>query len=450
MNLRAITGMIAGLTLLLPAVPIRAQLLPPVSVPPVSVPQVTLPPAQPALRKTAQTLQPVVSSVRLRARQLVQRYPQDVERDPRGAPVMRAVILALTPDAQALQRALDRGFQVQSDQTLQPLGERVVTLLVPRGLGTQAALRQLREADPAGSYDFDHLFVESAQSTESSAPGALPAASMPESIDIRVGLIDGGVDISHPAFATQAPETSGCGGKPRPSAHGTAVASLFVGRTAGFHGGAPGARLHAVDIYCDVTGPGGRVRDIVLGLGELMAAQVRVINISVVGPDNAVLRAVISKVTSKSIVVVAASGNDGPGAAPLYPAGYPGVVAVTAVDAHEKVLVEACGGEHLRFAAPGADMLAASPGGSYSSVRGTSYAAPLVAGVIASRLAHRQTSAVESVIQELAASAADRGRKGRDPRYGYGLVGMDLRVDPTRLVDGRVMDGSGGADRRAQ
>ena len=98
---------------------------------------------------------------------------------------------------------------------------------------------------------------------------------MPEATDIRVGLIDSGVDISHPAFATQVPETSGCGGKPRPSAHGTAVASLFVGRTAGFHGGAPGARLHAVDIYCDVTGPGGRVRDIVMGLGELMAAQVR-------------------------------------------------------------------------------------------------------------------------------------------------------------------------------
>jgi subtilisin family serine protease len=227
------------------------------------------------------------------------------------------------------------------------------------------------------------------------------------------------------------------------------VASLFVGRMAGFHGGAPGARLLAVDIYCEATGPGGRVRDIVLALGELMAAEVRVINISVVGPHNVVLAAVVNKALARSIVIVAAAGNDGPAAAPLYPAAYPGVVAVTGVDAHEKVLMEACGGEHLRFAAPGADMLAAAPGGGYAPVRGTSYAAPLVAGVIASRLAQGPGEAGR-VIQDLAASAADRGRKGRDRRYGYGLVGMDLRVDPSRLVDGRVMDGSAGADRRAQ
>jgi subtilisin family serine protease len=450
MKLRSgMTTLIAAGLLLIRAVPSPAQLqLPPVAVPPVSLPPVAQP-SQPLVRGASQTLQPVVSSVRLRARQLLQRYPQDVERDPRGAPVVRAVILALSPDASALQQALDRGFQIQSEQVLQPLGERVVTLLVPRGLGTQAALRQLREADPTGSYDFDHLFVESAQDAGAQAPASLPVAALPAPIDIRVGLIDGGVDITHPVFATQVPVVSGCNGKPRASAHGTAVASLFVGRMAGFHGGAPGARLLAVDIYCDVAAPGGRVRDIVLALGELMAAQVRVINISVVGPHNVVLAAVVGKALNRSIVIVAAAGNDGPGAPPLYPAAYPGVIAVTGVDAHEKVLMEACGGEHLRFAAPGADMLAAAPGGSYASVRGTSYASPLVAGVIAARLAHRPDEA-ERVIQELAASAADRGRKGRDRRYGYGLVGMDLRVDPSRLVDGRVMDGSAGADRRTQ
>ena len=72
---------------------------------------------------------------------------------------MRAVIVALAPDEQALQQALTRGYQNQSDETLAPLDERVVTLLVPPGVSTRRALRDLRAADPNGSYDFDHLFV---------------------------------------------------------------------------------------------------------------------------------------------------------------------------------------------------------------------------------------------------------------------------------------------------
>lgn len=415
------------------------------SVPSPQVPQLELPAPPAVLRETASRLQPVVSSVRARARTLLQSHPRDVERDPRGAPVIRAVILALSPGDQALQQALSQGFQIQTDQVLQPLGDRVITLLVPRGLSTQRALRQLREADPVGTYDFDHLFVESGQARPSTAGQLPPAGTLPDAVDARVGLIDGGVDASHPAFATQRPEVTGCGGRPTPSSHGTAVASLFVGRSAEFHGAAPGARLHAVDIYCDGAAPGGRVRDMVLALGELMIADVSVINMSVVGPDNAVLRNVVSRVLARAIVVVAAAGNDGPNAAPLYPAAYPGVVAVTGVDARERVLIEACGGAHLGFAAPGADMLAAANGGGYAPVRGTSYAAPLVAGLIASRLAQQGPGAADRVVKELAAAAVDRGRQGRDRQFGYGVVGMDLRTDPSRL-----MDGSREPERRAQ
>jgi subtilisin family serine protease len=414
------------------AAPVRAQIvLPPLRVPQLPLP---LPQAGQVLRGVdAVVPRPVLSSVRVRARELLRRYPRQVERDPRGAPAMRAVLLALSPADQALQQALARGFQIQTDQTLQPLGERVVTLLVPDGVSTQRALQQLRAADPDGSYDFDHLFVESAQAapTQSPAPGS---GALPDAVSIRVGLIDGGVDASHPAFATQPPQLSGCGGRSLPSAHGTAVASLFVGRSPEFHGAAPGAQLVAVDVYCGRDIPGGRVRDIVLGLGELMGADVRVINMSVVGPDNAVLAAVVRKVIARSIVIVAAAGNDGPNAAPLYPAAYPGVVAVTAVDAHEKVLMEACGGEHVRFAAPGADMLAAAPGATYAAVRGTSYASPLVAGLLARLLSRDGPAAAEEAVRQLAATAMDRGKSGRDRRYGYGLVGMDLRTDAAHFA----------------
>jgi hypothetical protein len=420
--------------------PALAQITLPLPAPPLPLP---LPSPGEVLREVDRTVQrPALSSLRTRARELLRRYPGQVERDPRGAPVVRAVILALSPAEQALQQAQARGFRIQSDQTLQPLGERVVTLLVPAGVSTQRALQQLRAADPDGSYDFDHLFVESqlapaqAAQMQVHAQGGGASAAVPEAVHIRVGLVDGGVDADHPAFASQRPQLSGCNGHPVPSAHGTAVASLFVGRAAEFHGAAPGAELLAVDVYCGREVPGGRVRDIVLALGELMGAQVRVINMSVVGPDNAVLAAVVRKVVARSIIVVAAAGNDGPNAPPLYPAAYPGVVAVTAVDAHEKVLMEACSGEHVRFAAPGADMLAAAPGAMYASVRGTSYASPLVAGLLARMLADKD-SAADEVVRQLAAAAVDRGKSGRDRRYGYGLVGMDLRTDAAHFT-GRI------------
>ena len=415
----------------LPRLPTPGLPLPP-------LPTSNLPLPVPVPRAVGDVLeQPVLSSVRARARDLLQRYPRQVERDPQGAPVVRSVILVLAPDEQALQQALTRGYLIESDQTLQPLGDRVITLLVPPGVTTRRALRDLRAADPAGSYDFDHLFVSMQAAPPRDAGGAPATQAPPEAVDVRVGLIDGGVDTAHGAFATRRPEVSGCNGALMPSEHGTAVASLFVGRAPEFRGAAPGAQLVAVDVYCDAAAPGGRVRDIVVALAGLMSSKVRVINMSVVGPDNAVLAAVVRKVIAQSIVIVAASGNDGPNAAPLYPAAYPGVVAVTAVDAHAKLLMEASGGEHVRFAAPGADMLAASLGGKYAAVRGTSYASPLVAGLIARLLAREDSVGVEQVVQQLAATAARTDTGRRDRRNSYGLVGMELRTDPAQFA-GRV------------
>ncbi len=250
---------------------------------------------------------------------------------------MRAVILALSPDPQALQRALALGYEIQSDTDLAPLGGRVVTLLVPRGRSTRSALRQLRGLDAVGSYDFDHLFAESAAATAEAvipAPGSMAAPRHTVAGVPRIGLIDGGVDPEHPVFAQARPELLGCGGRVIPSAHGTAVASLLTGAAAPvFSGAAPAAPLVRRGCLLRPRSTGGRTRDIVVALAQLAAERVAVINISMVGPDNAVLQSVVQRVQQQGILIVAAAGNDGPNAAPLYPAAYAGVIAVTAVDA---------------------------------------------------------------------------------------------------------------------
>ena len=114
--------------------------------------------------------------------------------------------------------------------------------------------------------------------------------------------------------------------------------------------------------------------------------KVPVINVSLVGPPNRVLEGVVQRVIAGGHIVVAAVGNDGPAAAPLYPAAWPGVVGVTGVDARRRVLVEAERGAQVKFAAPGAQMAAAKSPSGYTLVRGTSFAAPIVAGLLALNL----------------------------------------------------------------
>jgi hypothetical protein len=154
----------------------------------------------------------------------------------------------------------------------------------------------------------------------------------------------------------------------------------------------------------------------------MVEQRVSVVNISLVGPRNALVERAIQRAQARGLTVVAAVGNDGPAAPALYPAAYDGVVGVTAVNARNQVLPEAARGPQVAFAAPGADMAAAAPGGGWTSVRGTSFAAPIVAGLLA-----RQGQAA------LGRSAEDLGARGRDPIYGQGLVGVASRVSPQTM-----------------
>ncbi len=74
-------------------------------------------------------------------------------------------------------------------------------------------------------------------------------------------------------------------------------------------------------------------------------------------------------------------------------------------------------------------MAAASKAGGYADVRGTSFAAPLVAGLIAATLAQPDPPPnVDAALQAIARNARDLGPRGPDTTYGQGLVGADLRA----------------------
>jgi subtilisin family serine protease len=142
--------------------------------------------------------------------------------------------------------------------------------------------------------------------------------------------------------------------------------------------------LLVADVYGDDPA-GGSAFAIVRALGWMAARGVRVVTVSLVGPANPLLDGAIRLARERGVTVVAAVGNDGPAAPPAYPASYPGVIAVTGIDGRGRVLPEAGRALHVDFAAPGADMRAADARGGSSAVRGTSFAAPLVAGRLFAR-----------------------------------------------------------------
>jgi hypothetical protein len=367
---------------------------------------------------------------------LIRANPRTIAADPHGNPIVRGELLAYAPSAQAVAAAQAMGFTIAREQKNADLDIHLVVLQAPPSTNIVKALRALREADPAGTYDFNHIYsgvgvlsagLPAGRQSDSPAPQSA-AASRSDPPLPRVGLIDSGLEVSHPVFRDALIHPWGCGGRELPSAHGTAVASLLVGRSNRFHGVLDRAELYAADVYCNAP-TGGSVDALAAAFGWLAEQRIAVINVSLVGPDNAALAQIVRALTSRGYLLVAAVGNDGPAAPPLYPASYPHVVGVTAVDAHRRVLIEAARGNQVMFAAQGADMSAADIGGKYAEIRGTSFAAPIVAALLAQLVTASELSSSNAAIASLAQSAIDLGPKGRDLTYGYGLVGADYRSD---------------------
>jgi len=413
----------------LPAV--RLPNLPQVGVP--ALPAVGLPP----LTGEAAAALGQVDSASLRAlrqqriRELLRRHRDVLEADPNGAPIVRGELLAFSPQPASLELALAAGYTVVRERVLAELGARIVVLHARDD--TARSLTRLQGIDPAGSYDFNHVYLPSG--SLSGAAAQHPSQQVPASARVgstasasaaaRVGLIDDGVDGHHAALDAVRLHLHGCAGAALPALHGTAVASLIAGHASHFQGAAPGAELYAADVFCGRP-TGGEVDDVAEAFAWLMHEQVPVINVSLVGPPNRTLESVVAGAVSRGYLIVAAVGNDGPGAPPLYPAAWPGVVGVTAVDARRRVLPEAERGPQVKFAAPGADMAAARTPRGYALVRGTSFAAPIVAGLLAQALHSPDRASAEEALTGLERRAQHLGTPGLDPSYGYGIVGAEL------------------------
>lgn len=313
------------------------------------------------------------------------------------------------------------------DRPLPALGRRTIVLVLPPGLGLGAARQVVAGVSAEARLDFHarYGFAQGAQ-PRLYAPDlvALPAGCRLRG-RVTVGLIDGPVAADHPALAgvRLRRESVLLDGEVAPDAdHGTAVAALIGGAEGAgpLRGFAAGVSLHAISAFTVERGrEGADVDRIGAGLDRLLAAGVRIVNLSFAGPPNTALADLLEAAAGRGAILIAASGNEG-GQAALLPGAAPGVIAVTAVDARGRAWRRATGGGHVEFAAPGVDLIAASATGA-GYVTGTSYAAPIVTA-FAARLAAGGAGSTDAVRRGLARGAADLGAPGRDARFGWGLV----------------------------
>lgn len=336
----------------------------------------------------------------------------------------------VTLDADELGQLDQPGIHIIDQTRLEELDLRVVRFRVDDDLDSRAALKRVLPASLVERLDRNHIYRPESETGATSHRQAVPTAVC--SSPMKVGMVDTAIQTDHPSFtgvriiqkhfldaATLARPFR------EPDTHGTAVASLLVG-----HGpeqgvaSLPRATLVNASVFFsrNQQASGATLLHLIKGLNWLVSQQVDLINISMAGPDNRLLARVIQRVAAAGIPLVAAVGNAGPAAPPLYPAAYPDVIGVTAVDRHHRVYRWANRGDQVDFAADGVDVDVADSGGGITQLSGTSLATPRVTAQLACRLAVSKAPLPE-LVKQLADQAVDLGQSGRDPVYGYGFLG---------------------------
>ena len=184
--------------------------------------------------------------------------------------------------------------------------------------------------------------------------------------NVTVAVIDSGIDVDHPELANAiADRFDALGSKQGPHAHGTGVAGAIVSH-AKLMGSAPSAKILAIRAFGAAPNGAQSTSFVILKSLDYAAAHgAQIVNMSFAGPQDPLVERGIAASVTKGIVLVAASGNAGAKSPPLYPAANPGVIAVSATDAHDRLFQPSNRGSHIALAAPGVEIFLPAPDGKY-------------------------------------------------------------------------------------
>jgi hypothetical protein len=204
--------------------------------------------------------------------------------------------------------------------------------------------------------------------------------------------------------------------------HGTAVAALAGGLAPDAAGVAPAANLLSIRVT-DTSGTSD-IFTVSQGIVAAVNAGAKIINISLGSyATGAILEAALTYATERGALIVAAAGND-QAAQLAWPAAYPGVISVGAVDKAEQQVTFSNSGSQLQLSAPGYGVQTAWLDGARAYVDGTSASAPLVAGAIAAVMSQNASLTAQQAADLLMRTASDGGAPGVDPAFGRGILNL--------------------------
>jgi len=336
-------------------------------------------------------------------------------------------------EADVFEQLAQEGYLFDRVSELSGLGFLLAEVAAPASFDLSATRAGIYEVigGQQADVDLNHLYtagVLDPQNDEQPLVGLAPRELLPPPTDLsgltlRIGIIDSSIDRRHNAFANASITTRRfVDNDSPPNAHGTAIASIIASNDPQALGLAPTAQIYAAEVFDhnEQQGEFASTVSLIKALSWLMTQDVSVINISLAGPPNRLLETALTRVREKGVLAIAAAGNGGPMAQPMYPAAYPEVVAVTATDDRGRAFRLANRGEYVDIAAPGVNIRHAQAGGGFAASSGTSYAVPFVT-VAAARLL-QSTAEPALMLDALYASARDIGAPGRDQIYGYGQL----------------------------
>jgi hypothetical protein len=313
----------------------------------------------------------------------------------------------------AAEIARDYGLELLEGWPMPLIGVDCYVMRVPEGQSLEAAIAQVsRHRQVAWSQPLNSYETLAAPAPRDPLFGVQPAATEWRLADlhgvatgrgITIAVIDSRIETGHPDLRGQfAASRDFVAGRPGASeAHGTGIAGVIAARRGngiGIVGIAPGARLLALRACFERRG-GASCDSLTLAKALHFALErgTDVINLSLSGPADPLLTALIEQGLARNIAVVAAFDQRRPGGG--FPASIPGVIPVAE--------------ESLRslparvYRAPGRDVPTTQPGGRWYLVNGSSFAAAHITGLLALLREERGAGARSTVLARSAGGEVD-------------------------------------------
>lgn len=329
--------------------------------------------------------------------------------------------------AASVIRELSRTYSLTlvSEWPIEQLTMHCVLFRIPPGTTREAVIEKLRAdkrvliAQPLNEFEsatteapgFDDPYAKLQSNVR--ALDVQEAHRMSKGLGVRVAVIDTGVDTRHPDLVgrtlltrnyVDADDTAF-----RADRHGTQVAGLIAAAAnngIGIVGVAPDVKLMAYKAcWQPDAAAAGRCNSFTLAqaMADALTAKAQVINLSVVGPVDPLLAALVDKATGAGVVVVGAVSED---ARLGFPAKLPHVLAVGESE------TTAAGTDQLL--APARDIITLVPNGHYDFASGSSLATAQVSGVVALLLAKDQKLGIDR-LRKLLAQSTEKHDTTRGP-----------------------------------